>query len=309
MADEQLRRLRFALDDKEDLWNADNFEDEISRAVVSVYETKLDPTVKKVQKVFPMETRDIQAIRRHGLYIPAKDREILLSDNHHVNRMVTEIASLPLSGCISHGEDRHAPGTDRFDTYCHVTFFRRVLKLPKNVIPIAAGVPYELMDYYPQDTGGAEGFRTYMTINPKTHLITPTLRTGGNQPLSAQIATRMADPDMSKMEGRLNANMQYMDDMQHTWRITAISAETKVTIGAYAENVKSLLYARSLPVTGTGRKRPILHAVQAHRRRMKSGIDIDIKPFLRGITEVEMDGAKFIVEAPQRLITEYLNQE
>ena len=68
------------------------------------------------------------------------------------------------------------------------------------------------------------------------------------------------------------------------------------------EQIKSLLYARSLPVTATGRKRPILHLVAAHRRRIKEGVDIDIGEFLRGVKKVEMGGTVFTVAVSQQLI-------
>lgn len=55
-------------------------------------------------------------------------------------------------------------------------------------------------------------------------------------------------------------------------------------------------------MTPSGRKRPILHLVHAHRRRIASGIDIDVRDFLRGSREVVMDGIAYRVAAPQRLI-------
>lgn len=70
------------------------------------------------------------------------------------------------------------------------------------------------------------------------------------------------------------------------------------------EEVKSLLYARSLPMSATGRKRPILHLVEAHKRRMRSGIDVDIASFLRGQQTVEIGGTAFKVNPPARLQAE-----
>lgn len=79
-------------------------------------------------------------------------------------------------------------------------------------------------------------------------------------------------------------------------------AKRKLTLrlGVSKEHIKSLFYARSLPLTETGRKRPILHWVRAHQRRTKEGIDIDIEPFLRGITELEMDGLRFRITQPDK---------
>ncbi len=79
-----------------------------------------------------------------------------------------------------------------------------------------------------------------------------------------------------------------------------LSHDLKLRLGLDKEHIKSLFYARSIPVTDTGRKRPILHWVKAHQRRIKSGIDIDINPYLRGITEFEMDGLRFQITQPNK---------
>ena len=51
-------------------------------------------------------------------------------------------------------------------------------------------------------------------------------------------------------------------------------------------------------MTATGRKRPVLHLVEAHKRRMQNGTEIDVTSFLRGSMEVEMNGTLFKVHAP-----------
>jgi hypothetical protein len=94
--------------------------------------------------------------------------------------------------------------------------------------------------------------------------------------------------------------LQAHADRRFCWEITADEGTGggKASIGCTAEEVKSLLYARELPVTATGRKRPILHLVASHRRRMKEGHEIDIEPFMRGVREVVMDGTRFSVRGP-----------
>ena len=87
-------------------------------------------------------------------------------------------------------------------------------------------------------------------------------------------------------------------DRHHSWCITAEEHGAKVNLGCMLEEVKSLFYARSLPVTETGRKRPIIHLVEAHKRRIKSGIDIDVKSHLRGISQIEMGGTLFTINQP-----------
>jgi hypothetical protein len=94
-------------------------------------------------------------------------------------------------------------------------------------------------------------------------------------------------------------------DRHHLWQVRTQDhviqhLETPLTLGVAEEHIKSLFYARSLPVTETGRKRPILHWVKAHARRLAEGIDVDVRKHLRGITEFEMDGLRFAIVSPDK---------
>lgn len=88
------------------------------------------------------------------------------------------------------------------------------------------------------------------------------------------------------------------------WRIRHMNERAPIDIGCSREEVKSLLYARTAPMTESGRKRPILHLVQSHRRRMKSGTDVDVSDFIRGSREVSLGGDTFQVIAPSQLEVE-----
>lgn len=74
----------------------------------------------------------------------------------------------------------------------------------------------------------------------------------------------------------------------------------KLRLGLNKEHIKSLFYARSLPMTETGRKRPILHWVRSHQRRIREGVDIDISAHLRGIFTFKMDGLWFEITQPNK---------
>jgi hypothetical protein len=74
----------------------------------------------------------------------------------------------------------------------------------------------------------------------------------------------------------------------------------KFRLGLNKEHIKSLFYARSLPVTETGRKRPILHWVRSHQRRLREGIDVDVSAHLRGVFAFEMDGLNFEITQPNK---------
>lgn len=93
------------------------------------------------------------------------------------------------------------------------------------------------------------------------------------------------------------------NDKRYFWCITA-QEENMPSIPAKAhfsideEYVKSLFYARTIPITSTGRLRPILHWVSAHKRRLKEGIDVDVRKHLRGIEAFSMHGVNFKITQP-----------
>jgi hypothetical protein len=288
-----------------DTWTDEAFDDAIARAMLALYESKIYH--KSANNRSRSLTPDLlNAIRKEGVLIPAPDRVYQYAGDGR--QMVDTNVKMIGSGCFSFGEDRRLNDPDSMSGYCRIEYFRRLSRIPRTVRMIVPGQPYEMVSVFATDHGEIEGVRQYLTINPAKGSITPCVELDrSNIPLSLKIKEAMSE-DNSRSVSLLNYSFQIVDDFQHQWRITALDDKTKVTVGAYTENVKSLLYARSLPVTPSGRKRPILHVVSAHRRRMKEGVDVDIKTFLRGTREIEMGGMKYIVEAPQRLIDELLTQ-
>jgi hypothetical protein len=104
--------------------------------------------------------------------------------------------------------------------------------------------------------------------------------------------------DETALRGAAVINL--FNDKRFLWNVVASEGRAKVTFGVYEEQIKSLFYARDLPLTATGRKRPILHWVAAHRRRIKSGVDIDITKHLRGCSGFDMLGTRFDIINPVR---------
>lgn len=285
-----------------DTWTDESFEDIITRSMIALYETKLSHKMKMVIPARRLDTDYLQRIRKHGIIVPAPDR--LYWNPSERGRQLQERIILPISGAYSLGEDVDNSDPDHMNSYCRVEYFRRVKRLPQSMLAIAPGFLYETVSLYPQLEGEVEGVRDFVTLNPNSGRITPCIMKGRHR--QEAIQDRLNDKG-AKTEVILNIGLQIVDDFQHQWRITAVNNDTKVTVGAYAENVKSLLYARTLPMTPSGRKRPILHAVRAHRRRLKEGTEIDISKFLRGTREIEMDGTLFKVDAPEKLVQEILD--
>lgn len=103
----------------------------------------------------------------------------------------------------------------------------------------------------------------------------------------------------------LAANMY--SDRVNLWNVQVqdtgcgeISDYMKFVCGVHEEHIKSLFYARKSPLTETGRKRPILHWVKAHERRVKEGVDIDVRKHMRGVYEFILDGLKFKITSPDK---------
>lgn len=111
---------------------------------------------------------------------------------------------------------------------------------------------------------------------------------------------------MSKWHGSILAYaVSIHNDRRYFWEVTATEAfwdgfPAKAMFSIDEEYIKSLFYARSVPLTAAGRLRPILHWVSSHKRRLKEGIDIDVKKHLRGIDSFVMHGVNFGITEPRR---------
>ena len=92
-------------------------------------------------------------------------------------------------------------------------------------------------------------------------------------------------------------------DSKNLWNVRAFKNDGEmlqgnVRFGVYGEHVKSLFFSRDLPLTETGRKKPILHWVSAHKKRLASGKDIDIDKYLRGSRMLEIGDTTFVITRP-----------
>lgn len=281
-----------------DLWTSDEFEKDVTATTVALYETAIDQECDR-RSIARFDADRFNRMRRHGVYITAPDREVLAPE------CGISVLRWPEVGCISLGAqyktDYDGHPDDLIESYCRLVYFRKLNRLPPHSSMLAVGDPYEIVMAWPQNNGPVIGFTEYLTVNRRTGKISQTVPAWDAKNPS-KVARFTADTEKHKVLHTLGFAMQFIDDARHIWSITAHNDVSKVTVGAHAESVKSLLYARTLPMTKTGRKRPILHIVHAHRRRLAAGTDIDVRDFLRGTREVVMDGTKYTVSAPQVMI-------
>lgn len=85
--------------------------------------------------------------------------------------------------------------------------------------------------------------------------------------------------------------------------ILAEDSGVKTRFSVFETQAKSLFYARDLIPSDEGRQRPILHWVQAHKRRIKEGIEINISQHLRGVSEFNLFGAQMKILCPQKKVS------
>lgn len=270
------------------IWDDETFEEQISSALISLYETKITGQ----RSNHPRQRLDEMVLKRarfEGVYIPNHNR-LIIADQFDNYYQLPRTASLSIDSTKTIKKKE----TD-IDAYRLHTYVERVSSLPKGFERTGGGVIYRVVRMFALPSGGVDGMVGYMTVDKFGNVYACDFNYGS--PTQMEFEPHV----LEQMKFVGTAALNYEADKFHVWTIEAQESEAKCTVGVDREQVKSLLYARSLPLTATGRKRPILHLVAAHTRRLKEGIDIEIGDFLRGVKKVEMNGTIFTVNAPEQL--------
>lgn len=272
-----------------DCWEQEDFEDLVSAALIATYETKIKnkPEVKQ---------KDLAFLRKVGVYLPSNSREMLYDPNTNMVLFDPSLDGLPNQGYIGRSSKAKYKSCD-FEGYFSGSSFRAVEKLPAGFTRCDGGKLYKQVIIFYGDKS-IDGRLGYFTIK-KDGKITACQHHGHNRDGKF---TAEKDYILKEIEQDAALSLTEIADARFCWSIKAEEAEAKVTVGCMMEEIKSLLYARSLPTTATGRKRPILHLVEAHKRRIKNGVDIDVTKFLRGTQKIEMNGTVFTVTPPKVMI-------
>ena len=269
----------------EDRWTKDEFETQIEEMLNAAYRT---PVARRYATMRVRASRItpgiLEGIRNAGPHMPGKDRIVL----PHTIGFDLENDPLPDLACIS------IPG----DYGRQIGYLRRMNGIISNSELAAMDVermpddmPWYRATYLYVKGRALRGATVWCWIDPAGKV-----RLADSPGLNVETENNEAVKDM------VSTALQAQADRRFCWEISADEGFAKASLGCTAAEVKSLLYARQLPMTATGRKRPILHIVAAHRRRLKEGVDVDIKPFLRGVSEVTMDGTRFKVRAPSNAV-------
>lgn len=280
-------------DEKGSIWDSELFEEEISATLISLYETKI-VGAKKVHPHMRVTDGLLGIMRKQGIYIPERQRLIYGS---HVDTMYALPEKASLSINPPRKELTSLEKLTTLDGYRMNFYIERIQKLPpKGFSRLGGGVLYRIASVMALDKGGVEGTVSYVSVDKEGNVFACPLTWNGNSQVEVEPHV-LEDQTMMAM-----CTLNYEQDKYNVWTIDAQEKDARCVVGVEPEQVKSLLYARSLPTTVTGRKRPILHLVAAHRRRLKEGIEIDITDFLRGVQKVEMNGTVFTVKPSEKLL-------
>ncbi len=235
---------------------------------------------------FAPNIEDISYAYRGGFYLPCTPR-VVLSGAVDLNN---DEIPLHCGHVQEHG-----------DTTCISVL--RIKKVPRGWAAPTKGVPLRLTYLYRRKGDRAlfsDQVNVYsaIVIVKDTGEIVPCLQHGMQvngkfAHLDARICWDAAIAINAAQDARFVWNVKTSEPLVSRYK-------TPLILGCSEEHIKSLFYAREAPLTETGRKRPILHWVSSHQRRIKSGIDIDISKHMRGVFEFEMEGFHFTITNPRK---------
>lgn len=267
-----------------ELWGSEEFENLVVTAIIAMYEKKSKRKMRN--PVYKVTDSDMVEIKRRGLFFSPPDRLIAMEDD----------APILYSGGITSIHEM-SDDADVINSYLDHVYFRRTqnrLK-PEFIHPPCPGFVYDIFQGAFHQTDGLIITKNYVFHGTDGKIYPVYYRNTQDFPFPKKVKE---NADLAC--DLLKISNLFLLDMQYLWNVEIHEEIGKSTFGIYEEQIKSLFYSRTLPLTSTGRKRPILHWCSAHRRRIKEGIEIDIEKYLRGITEFEMDGVKYKITTPAK---------
>ncbi|MDL2279845.1 hypothetical protein LJC15_04185 [Desulfovibrio sp. OttesenSCG-928-G11] len=272
-------------------WTQEDFEESITAGIITCFESNIRHN-KGAHPKDRISEKHLEFVRSRGLWFFSNTRIVLHQEERQL--MPMDIVS---EGTWAIGKKEQLPG--QYSGYNITMMFRKVASVPSGWKIIGKGQPYECA-FIAAHNKGVTGERWYCSVKNDGSLYPcKNLKIPRNIPHYLVVECKKNENDRMWW---LYFAMQYVSDAKHTWVISAYENSAKVHLCCAKEEVKSLLYARSLPLTATGRKRPILHLVASHRRRIKEGIEVDVNEFLRGQRTVEMNGTCFTVRPPEKYL-------
>ena len=284
-----------------DAWKGEDFEDSVSSILIACYETKLE-SQKKWIKSERVSLSDMLRARAVGPYIPSRSREVIEPEDidgefGYFDTKNDNLPSFAVSGMVFNAGDFELPECG--NVYACIATMEALNKTPKGFIRQTGGNLYKLKLIYATSHHLANRV-SCVTVSKSGEVATCFIskNEAANNKLNGHPILTELRAHRENTAGIASVILQEHADRRFCWSITAQEAEARANLGCMKEEIKSLLYARSLPMTATGRKRPILHLVESHKRRLRNGTDIDITAFLSGTQVVDIGGTAFTVNPP-----------
>lgn len=283
-----------------DCWSNVDFEYNVAAAIIACYESR----VKKNKSVPPSDRLSddiLLKFRRLGPYIPSGSR-LVVSSGEEIGYFDAKSDQFPTRGCLSFPIAQRVKSVHpEYEGYFYTCLFEQARAVGKYWNRRSSGQIYAMWLMVMGNDGRVDGERRFFTVGNNGNVVACVQQMQNVRGYKPGVKQETLQTDRSILDETTSGAsyaMQFAADRRFSWVISATDGLVKAHLGCMQEEIKSLLYARDLPVTETGRKRPILHLVAAHKRRMKNGTDVDVSQFLRGQQEVEIRGTKFTVRPP-----------
>lgn len=298
-------------------WEKEEFEELVATGLIAMYETNVRK-IRDMEKSMKITPEILSRIQKIGCYFPAGDRIVAISQDMNgkaLNAQSIDVVNdgRPNSAIICYPIGYQVPDENsmRHGSYLEICYMEKIPEFPKPFRCDFSGKRYRLVKMWMKNNF-IEGAATYVVIDHAGNVYEAyRFRNDYNSftGLSKIQKVLMSEnPEQKESQSCENiitieasATIQAWQDRRYLWNVVANEGIAKATFSVYPEQIKSLFYARDLPMTETGRKRPILHWVSAHLRRIKKGIDIDIEKHLRGCNEFVYQGTNFKITNPQKI--------
>jgi len=304
--------------------------DDLDEAVIDNVESQKMDGAYFHPDLAKMTAGDLFHMNTFGVYFPPKDRAFYAGTVDGRNDGKPKEASVAVKSSSNFNfsfvgqddkgyfSDLIANGTERSPAWAgikqHFIYLRKIKKPQRGIFSSHEGDWYSLLwgkvaenlssigDGLPQKEGVFYE-KYYIKINFDSGEVNPAIMPGMSPKKDRVLVQELRRRTTVLASMALSAEA----DSKYLWHVRAFRKESSgqkdllagnIRFGVYGEHVKSLFFARDLPLTETGRKKPILHWVKAHQRRIKSGEDIDIDTYLRGSRLLQVGDTVFAITKP-----------